>query len=253
MKKNKILDMLIIIFLYIGISCIPFSLLSIDVIFIRIFQIIAQILIFFLIKLVLKNSPLKVKKKFFNSKNVIWFVPAFLVCFSNFFCLLDPSNTFAFKYDKALPFDIVLTILLIINEECIFRVLIIDNIEKKEKPIVKVLLSAAIFSLCHLTQFFSTFNPMDLLVVLYTFGIGIILGLIYVYTNSVWCCVIFHFAYNLINGNLSSLFITYGSNYVSYILINVAVGVVVGLYLLIIYLLVLRKQDTLESAEWRIF
>ena len=248
MTKSKTIDTLIIILFYIGISAVPFSWLFKNSTVILIFKIVAQILICFLVRLVLKKSPLKIKEKTANKENMVWFIPAFIICFSNFFNLFVEGNTFAFSFSIDFLLQIFLSFCIAFNEEYIFRMLIIDNLDESEKPIVKVIISASIFGACHLTHFFSSFNPVDLIIVVYTFAIGIVLGLIYVYTHSFWFCVLLHFLYNAINGDLAS-FIRYGSPDWIFYVINISVGLFVGLYLLSIYLFRLSKQEETNSKN----
>lgn len=249
MTKNKLYDSLIIILFYIGFSCIPFSLFHISENLQIIFEIIAQLLIFFLLRLTLKKSPLKIKKKKIIPETAVLFIPTFIACFSNFFCLFDPYITIHPEFSVNLLLMIFLSFCIAFNEEYIFRMIIIDNLDKNEKPIVKVLISASVFAVCHLVHFFSTFNPIYLVVVAYTFGLGLILGLMYVYTNSCWFCVLFHFSFNVINNDFAG-WINFKSNRnLSYYLINTGVAVVVGIYLLLIFLLKLNKKSEEEIEQ----
>ncbi len=246
MTKSKLLDTLILILVYIGISCLPFSLFGLSETLVLIFRILGQLVIFFLFRLILKKSPLKFKERTYNRTNMIFFIPVFILCFSNFFNLLNPANYIEFSFSVDLALALTLSFCVAFNEEYLFRSIIIDNIESSEKPIVKVVISASIFAACHLTSFFSTFNPIDLIQVVYTFGLGIVLGMIYVYTESLWYCVLFHFAYNLVNSDFAQ-FIKYPNVDYLYFLINASVGLIVAVYLVIIYFLFLRKTK-LEKA-----
>lgn len=246
MTKSKLLDTLILILVYIGLSCLPFSLFGISETLILIFRILAQLVVFFLFRLILKKSPLKFKERTYNRFNMILFIPVFVLCFSNFFNLLNPSNRFEFSFSINLLLSILLSFCVAFNEEYLFRSVIIDNIENSEIPFVKIIISASIFAACHLTTFFSTFNPVDLIQVVYTFGLGIVLGMIYVYTESLWYCVLFHFAYNMINNDFAQ-FIKYEKIDYLYFLINAIVGLIVGVYLVIIYFLKLRRTKS-ENA-----
>ena len=246
MTKSKLLDTLILILVYIGISCLPFSLFGLSETLVLIFRILGQLVIFFLFRLILKKSPLKFKERTYNRFNMILFIPVFVLCFSNFFNLLNPNNYFEFIFSINFLLGILLSFCVAFNEEYLFRSIIIDNIENSEKPFVKVIISASIFAACHLTSFFSTFNPIDLIQVVYTFGLGIVLGMIYVYTESLWYCVLFHFAYNLVNSDFAQ-FIKYPNVDYLYYLINASVGLIVAVYLVVIYFLFLRKTK-LEKA-----
>lgn len=245
MTKSKLLDTLILILIYIGISCLPFS-WFVSGTLLYIFQILAQFVIFFLFKLVLKKSPLNFKERQYNRLNMILFIPVFILCFSNFFNLLNPSVTFNFSWSLELSLSIPLCFCVAFNEEYLFRCVIIDNLDSSEKPIVKIIISASIFAACHLTSFFSTFNPVQLIMVVYTFGLGIVLGLMYVYGECLWYCVLFHFAYNVINGEFARRFIFYTESDYSYYLINALVGLVVAAYLVAIYFLKLKQKKVEE-------
>jgi hypothetical protein len=248
MTKSKVIDTLIIILFYIGISALPFSWLFKNETVILIFRIVAQLLIFFLIRLVLKKSPLKLKEKVVDKQMMLWFIPVFLVCFSNYFNLFVEGNYYSFSFSLKLVAALTLSFFVAFNEEYIFRMVIIDNLDDSEKPIVKVVISAAIFGVCHLTHFFSSFNPADLIIVVYTFAIGMVLGMMYVYTHSFWYCVLLHFLYNSINGDLANFIIVPEANKLIYYVVNLSIGLIVGLYLLTIYFTKLNKSET-KSAE----
>ena len=239
MSKNKIYDILIIILLDIGLSCLPFGLIPISLSWIYIFQIIAQFLTFFLIKLVLKKSQLICEKKECNSKLIPLFIPIFLVCFSNFFCLFDSANSLCLDINFESILRIVLSICVAFNEEVIFRTLLLNNMNKESPSLFRIVLSSAIFAACHLTHFFSSFNPGDLIVVAYTFGIGIILGMIYLYTGSFIWAFIFHALYNVANSVLTSEWIAGRS---SFYLVNIIVTVVAAVYLTLIYFFKLKSE-----------
>lgn len=243
MTKNKIYDLSIIILLYIGISCIPFSLIPIPSFLVTIFQIISQIIIFGLVLFILKKSPLKKSAEKKSSKEFIAFLPLFIICFSNFFCLLIPESNIAFSFSFPLLLEIVLSILIAWNEEYIFRLLLINNLDESKTTLYKILISSCIFALCHLTHFISTLNPVALIDVVYTFGVGLILGFIYVYSESLALVFVFHSFYNIINNNLAQNWISYGNNAFLYYLINIIVGLVAGIYLLVLYLLKLKKVE----------
>lgn len=243
MKKNKIYDLLIIILVYIGISCIPFSLIPISANFVVLFQIIGQILLFFIILLILKKSDLEHVFKKSDYKVILWFLPLIIVCFSNFFCLFDKESSITYSFSLKMFLDICLSIFIAWNEEYIFRLLLINNFDKQKSPLFKIFVSSSIFALCHLTHFLSSFNPIALIDVLYTFGLGIIFGFIFVYSNSIIAVFVFHSLFNIINNNLASTWIHYGSSNAFYYLTNILVGLIAGMYLLALYLFKLRKSN----------
>ncbi|MCQ2087189.1 MAG: CPBP family intramembrane metalloprotease [Bacilli bacterium] len=221
--------------MYIGLSCIPFELVKIDAIFIKLFHILAQILIFVFTGLVFRKSSLKLETKTHNSKNILYFLPAFLICFSNFFTLFDPNNSLTFSFDFVLILQIVFSILVAFNEEIIFRALLLGNLYEDKKPLVRIVIAAGIFAACHLTHFISTFDPSELVVVAYSFGIGLVLGMMYLYTGSLTLGFVFHALYNIVNNDLANEWISYNNGFTSFYTINILVALVGIAYLFGIY------------------
>ena len=73
-------------------------------------------------------------------------------------------------------------------EELLFRGVILSNLQPYGRT-TAVLGSALLFALMHQ-------NAGQLL---YAFVAGVVLGYIYVYTKSLWCCVLMHFCNNFLN------------------------------------------------------
>ncbi|MCR5309630.1 MAG: CPBP family intramembrane metalloprotease [Bacilli bacterium] len=154
-----------------------------------------------------------------------------------------PENSYNFTFSFDLLLKILLSLCVAINEEYIFRMILIDNLDDSEKPMIKIIIAASIFAACHLTHFFSSFNPADLIIIVYTFTLGIVLGMIYVFGGSFWYCVLFHFIFNMMNYDFAD-YIVYGEGTeVSYYLINIAIGAIVAIYLVIIYFSFLHKKE----------
>ena len=88
------------------------------------------------------------------------------------------------------PMDLVLTVAIIgpICEEIIFRGVILEGMLKKYDTTKAILFSSLIFSVIHL-------QPLQ---VIATFFIGLILGWIYVKTQSLWVCIGIHIVNNLV-------------------------------------------------------
>ena len=108
-----------------------------------------------------------------------------------------------FDLDFSKPYMLVLSmistaIVPAFAEEFLFRGLIVSNIKPYNKG-AAVVISAITFGLMHQ-------NPMQLL---YATVAGIVFGLVYVETESIWCCIILHFVNN---------FISIMQSYFSYIL-----------------------------------
>ena len=122
-----------------------------------------------------------------------------------------------------------------INEELIFRAIFISNSNYKTK-LTTIIVSAAVFGVCHLTNFLSTFNPASLLMVVYTFLLGLMLGCIYVFTGSYIFVASLHFSFNLLNDVLFEALVPNVTNIWFYLLSNTIVTLFVAAYLVIIYL-----------------
>lgn len=76
-----------------------------------------------------------------------------------------------------------------IIEEILMRGFLLDGLSVKYGKIIALFLSALLFALLH-------FNMVQ---TLSAFICGIVLGLLYLYTGSILCCMITHIGYNLIS------------------------------------------------------
>jgi membrane protease YdiL (CAAX protease family) len=95
------------------------------------------------------------------------------------------------------PFAMALMSMALIafGEEIFFRGYVLSNLKCEMPPWAAILLSAGLFTLAH------TQNPgITLLPLLSVFTAGLLLGIIYLATSSMWACMAFHFAWNLLIG-----------------------------------------------------
>ena len=209
MKKNKLIDFLIIVLVFIALSCIPFNLFIKDEKpswLILTLQIVAQIIIFIFIVLFIKfKSELNYKDGKINIINTLLLIPTLTVCFSNLVNLYVATGTSRIVVDLDLFLRILLTVFVVVNEEIIFRLIFINNLEIKNNFLI-ILLTGGVFGLCHITHFLTSFNPVDLLVIVYTFLLGLLLGFSYLFTKSIYPCVVIHFLFNLFNNILFPYF-----------------------------------------------
>lgn len=241
--QRKLIDLCIIIFAYLFCASFPFGL------FIKgenaewvipLLQIMMQIIFLAFWVFFIPRSNLKVIKIRTNLKNYCAIIPSFLVCGSNFIYAAFKPADFHPHFSWIFAIQVILTFLTVANEEYLFRLVLIGNLDPIKKPIAKIFVASGIFGLCHIGGFLSTFNPVELINVAYTFGIGLVLGLIYVYGGAPCTCICLHLLFNIVNGLVfSSAFIV--SDFTTYILVNLIVACVFGIYLLTIYLLRLRK------------
>jgi len=237
MKKNKVLDLLLLALIYVAISSFPVELLfKTDETISTIIRIGLQAcyLVFILLYLS-KVKILESSKKHTKFPLIFVFLPLLLACVSNYFYIAFFPSDFSLNFSYIFFVECGLYLLVAINEEIIFRHLLLGNIQCENK-LLKIVISAGIFGAFHITQFLSTFNPSTLITIVYTFILGIALGFIYEYAHSIEGCIILHFMFNALNLSLFNLGCTNISNYLMYIVINGSVVIVLGVYLLILYI-----------------
>ena len=241
MKKNALIDFLIIVFVYLALSCFPFGLIirSEDLSWLVItLQIVTQIiLLVFIILFTIFKTKLDHKIGKINIINTLLLIPTLAVCFSNFTNMRIATGQSSISFDTNLILNIVLTFFIVINEEIIFRLLFINNLEFK-KNIYIILLTAGVFGICHLTHFLSSFNPSDLVIVLYTFLLGLLLGFAYLFTKSIYPCFVIHLLFNLLNNILFPYFVLEWG----YILITAIFVICVAIYVTILFFVKLPKE-----------
>ena len=241
MNRARIIDSAILTILLIGVATFPVNYLVHDLFWYYFIEALLMLaVLIFILFFETRHPETNPPKKKFNLNNLLWLLPSVFVAFSNFFYALilkEPINSTFGLY--SIP-HVAFIVLNVIVEEFVFRKHLLGNLTHP-KPIVRIVISAAIFALCHLTLFFSTFNPASLIVVAYSFGLGMILGLIYYYTNSLIACIGLHLMFNLFNDFLFEHLYAV-NNVLWYYLINLFVAVIIGVYLLLVYLLKLRKN-----------
>lgn len=241
MSRTRLFDTLILIILLIGVSTFPTGFFVKDLFWYYVIEALLMLLVLlFIFYFERRNPEIVPPRRRFNLTNFLLFLPCFIITFSNLiyaFALREPAHSYFELYSIPQACFIILNVVV---EEIIFRKHLLGNLAHP-KPIVRILISASIFALCHLTAFLSTFNPATLIVVVYSFGLGMVLGFLYVYTGSLYPCIGLHLLFNLINEFLFEGF--YGvSNPLWYYLINIFVGLVIGIYILVLYLVKLRKN-----------
>ena len=148
MKKSKLIDFLIIILVYIGLSCFPFGLIIKDESLswlILTLQIVVQAgLLTFIILFTIFKTELNYKFGKINIVNTLLLLPTLIVCFTNLINLRAADVSYGVVADVNLFLNILLTIFVVINEEIIFRLLFTNNLEIKNKVLVMRKLYASI-------------------------------------------------------------------------------------------------------------
>ena len=81
------------------------------------------------------------------------------------------------------------------SEEIVFRGYILGNLLESFNKWLALIISAALFALVH------SGNPeVSVIAIINVFVAGILLGINYVYTRNLWFSIIFHFAWNFLQG-----------------------------------------------------
>ncbi|MCR5185217.1 MAG: CPBP family intramembrane metalloprotease [Bacilli bacterium] len=243
MNRQKLIDLSILIVLFIAVAALPINYV-VDKIYVYHAIMIGVLLLYLIFLLVyLKLNPYLInKKKNYNAKNLLLLLPSVIIIISNFiyaWCAQEKMNV---SFEEHAILEALLIILIAIIEELLFRFVLLGNLDEK-RPLRAILISSSIFALSHLSIFFSTFNPIDLIPIIYAFGLGMILGLFYMYSRLFIACVCFHVLFNLINDFLFEN-IYQISNDMWFYIINTLIGLIVGVYLLLIYLFIFRKKET---------
>ena len=248
MNRSRMIDSLILMLLLIGVSTFPTNLLVSDYFWFYVREALLFLLVFLYILIYERRHPEVVTYPGrFNKINLFWLLPSFVIVGSNLIYALFLRERPHFDSQWYYIPEIIFISLNVLVEEYIFRRHLLGNLQHPKK-IVRIVISAGIFALCHLTFFFSTFNPLALIKVAYAFGLGMVLGLLYCYTNSLIPCIVLHLLFNLINDFTFEHFF-YVSNELWYYLINVIVTIVVAIYLLIVYLMKLEKKPSVSRLN----
>lgn len=223
MKRKSIYDILIWIFAYVFVISLPslFNLNELD----------KEMLTFalrlcFLIVLVVFG---KAKERMFKPLN-LWFLPIILLLpFSNYFYLLFCSNI-TFDFSNKFFFYIFDCFIIASIEEILFRSFTLNGLETKKDKMIWWIASSLMFGLLH---FAAGFSLGTLAQVGYTFFLGLMLGALYLYGGGFIWCLLLHFVFNLFNDKLFECFSYTGEAHLYYVA-NVAVGMIIGIYLLLL-------------------
>lgn len=241
MNRNVTYNTLLISLSSLFLSSFPFSLIVGNNPYIIItIQLIIQALYFcFLYYLIKRDRCIGIPGRI-RKRNYLIFIPLLLVISSNFFYLIFVPNDFYPNFSSLIILRVFLTIFIVLNEEIIFRGYIF-NLFQDKSPLLKIVITAGIFALFHFSYFLSSFNPNDLIIVLYSFGIGLILGLLKEYSGSIIPCLVIHLLFNLINQVLFESLATVSNNFL-YLIVNISIALIVGLYLIFLYTFKVKKE-----------
>ena len=238
-------DLLIFILLFVFVAAFPIDLIPVSYTYKLLILIGLRLMILaYYIYIIIRN-----RIKIFgiaNIKNLLLCIPFYLVAFSNLIATaIDGEFLGATLEPLAMVFYSILTLLIAITEEIVFR-LIIHNALYRTSSIKRILASAGIFAAMHLLNMVNVSSVDALVSVLlqtvYTFGLGILLGIMYEYSHSLLGCVMLHFAFNFFNQTLF-IYLNCAPSQLSYYLTAVVTAVIVGVYAALITIFIFRKHD----------
>lgn len=235
-RKGLLYDILIMLCVYLIACSLPLKWIFESETTVNIVKVILKYFAFGFIVFEIKS-----KKIMFSSDkkvSIIKYLPFVLICLGNIavafisgFNYLTNDNIGGL-ITLAL-FDCVATALC---EEFLFRYLLLNFIRQTKKTFVSIILSACFFGLMHLVNISSLSSiPYVLLQCLYTFGLGIILGFVYLDSRKIYLPIILHALFNFLNDSLVSILFDFEYN-VWFFVINMAITVLAGLYFIFMYM-----------------
>ena len=186
--------------------------------------------------------------------NVFLLLPLFFVAFFNVFYLavitkssipgpLDAVfNSNGNNTQDILKFLCILV--MVVEEELLFRFVIQRNIRFGHK-LVRILITSALYALAFFFALLydsrGVVDPFDLINIIFIFGIGIILGFLYEYTNNIVVPITFSLIFTVCNEMLYKISIR-NANYKLYLTVTFfALGA--ALYLVIFYFFMLKREN----------
>ncbi|WP_163193610.1 CPBP family intramembrane glutamic endopeptidase [Clostridium thermarum] len=120
------------------------------------------------------------------------------------------SETFVTSMDNVV--GILLAVILIpIFEEIFFRGIILNELQNRINTVASIIISSLIFALFH----------GNILQGIYTFIMGVLLSLVYIWTRSIWSAITFHITYNFLGTMVVPVIIYYTESFiVGYLIIG---------------------------------
>lgn len=214
----------------------------------------------YLVFIILFSIFTKLAKKYTGKTrflNMLFLLPLFFVAFFNIFYLRvvtqstteslwrNITNIFSPEGDHTLEIlRLVSVIITVVEEELLFRFIIQKNINLGHK-FVRIAITAAIFTVCHffsmLYDGYGRIVPIELLSLLFIFGIGMILGVLYEYSNTIFYSMSFNMLYSL-GASLFPITLASSAGYKIY-LTGALFLVGAAAYICLFYFVMLKKEQ----------
>jgi membrane protease YdiL (CAAX protease family) len=138
---------------------------------------------------------------------------------------------------------LISSLLTAIIEELLFRNILLDEfINQKFTKFKSLLYSSLIFGAIHLLNISSLASiPTCIIQAIYTTGIGLVFGLIYIEAKNIIYPITLHFLFNYINDTLVTHL--YNINWdLTFFITNIIIGIIIGLYSLLIYKIKIKGE-----------
>ena len=164
------------------------------------------------------------------------YIPFLLLTISNLIVsLISKFDMYEISSTEIIK-NLILSVFIAFNEELVFRVVVCKELIVTQSRFKTMLYSSIVFGLIHLLNINSLGSiPYVLLQVVYSFGLGLLLSLIYTQSYNFIYIFMLHFLFDFLNGFLISDLYELEYNFVFFI-VNISIGVIIGLYALLIYL-----------------
>lgn len=171
-------------------------------------------------------------------------LPFFLITFSNYIVVLINKTPINLNIDIShLIMGLISSLLTAIIEELLFRNILLDEfINQKFTKFKSLLYSSLIFGAIHLLNISSLASiPTCIIQAIYTTGIGLVFGLIYIKAKNIIYPITLHFLFNYINDTLVTHL--YNINWdLTFFITNIIIGIIIGLYSLLIYKIKIKGE-----------
>ena len=144
------------------------------------------------------------------------------------------SNSIGSAYGSILAM-LCLIVLVPIFEEILFRGLIFNELRKVCNKYMALIIQALIFAIFH-------GNPLQMI---YTFALGIVLGTVYMWSDSLWSNIICHITYNLFGTIIIPMALYYTHKF---LYLYIGVGAILTVLIMINTFKYYKKQNLCKSV-----
>ena len=176
-----------------------------------------------------------------NKKHLL-FIPFLIAPFSNFFVVILCNSTPIIDINyQSIVFSFVNCALISIIEEMLFRCILLPEFEKVTTPFKAILYTSLIFGGMHLLNISSLSSiPICLVQSIYTFGLGLVLGLIYIYGKNIIYPIIYHLLFNFLNNTLVTGLFNLEWN-ITFYLTNIFIAIILIIYGIYVYYILSKE------------